>query len=161
MAKRLVSFVVAVCSAPLFLLGCEAPEPQVVAQVPQRISTNLPELGDGESRIVVYRGIGTVGLLALAQLEVKLDGRTEGVCRRKDRVVIPVAPGEHTLSMQSDTIANLAIQISAGQTAFVRCTMLPIGILLPAPALALVPPAEVEARVSTLPVQPAFVGASE
>ncbi len=107
----------------------------------------------GKATIVIYRSIGAVGVLAMAQPKVKLDGKAVGTCRRKDKIVVPVAPGAHRLTMATDIADRIDVSVAEGETVYVRCTLLPIGLLMPAPALYVVDEAKAAKRVSILPVQ--------
>jgi hypothetical protein len=115
---------------------------------------NLTPLESGKSRIVVYRNDIPIGLFALAvKPSLKLDGEEVGVCDRGRKLMLDLNPGTYELSMQTDIIAKVAIDVKADSTTFVSCGMLPIGLLLPAPFLNVVEKEDVPERVASLSVQ--------
>ncbi len=128
---------------------------QDAAQTPGAESEN-PAAGTGPTQIVIYRGAGAIGLLATAKPKVKVDGTPVGQCRRKDKIVVPVSPGTYQLAMRTDIAARTTVTVQEGQTIYVRCTLLPIGVLLPAPALKQVDAVTALKRVSAIPVQPSL-----
>ncbi|MEJ2036773.1 MAG: hypothetical protein P8X69_12265, partial [Maritimibacter sp.] len=97
--------------------------------------------------IVVYRGGTLPNLFTLAASpSVTLDGGDFGGCGVNAILVRDVEPGTHTVAMQTDIVAHESVTLAPGQTAYISCTMLPIGLFLPAPNLTLkqaseVPPA--------------------
>lgn len=104
-------------------------------------------------KLVIYRELGTIGLIAMSQPKLKLEGKVVGKCRRKDRVEVPLSAGTYKLTMQTDIVVSLNVTIKEGQTVWVACTMLPIGILLPAPSIRFVADAKVPKRARRLKVQ--------
>lgn len=107
-----------------------------------------------KSRIVVYRNDVPIGLFALAaKPTLKLDDQKVGVCDRGQKLVIERAPGQYELSMQTDVIAKVTLNLEIGRTTFVSCGMLPIGILLPSPFLKVVDSSKIPERIASLPDQ--------
>lgn len=114
----------------------------------------LNPLESGKSRVVVYRNDVAWGLFGLAaKLSIKLDGQDVGICDKGKKLVLDIDPDQYQLSMQTDIIAKVALDLTSDSTTFISCGLLPIGILLPAPYLNLVEGEEVPEKIASLPVQ--------
>lgn len=109
---------------------------------------------EGKARIVVFRGT-TFGVAPnLATPQVKIDGASVGNCKHNAVVVRDLAAGTYDVSIQTDVKASKSVTLAAGEVLFLRCNVLPIGLLLPAPALDVVQTADVPERVFKQARQP-------
>jgi Protein of unknown function (DUF2846) len=116
--------------------------------------SGLLKLPEGKARIVVYRG-NTFGLAPnIATPQVKLDGSAVGKCKHNAPVVRDLAAGTYEVTVQTDLTASKTVTVAAGEVQFLRCNVLPIGLLLPSPALDLVLKADVPKSVLIQAGQP-------
>ncbi|MFT5158703.1 MAG: hypothetical protein ACI9ZD_000298 [Paracoccaceae bacterium] len=121
---------------------------------PAAQTSETEEISSTLATIVVYRGGGMGwGIPALLKPKVKLDGTPIGICRTNDKIVKTVFPGSYKISMRTDIGTNVKVTLQAGQTAFVRCTVLPIGIIVGAPSLTIVTESIARNRLAKIPLQ--------
>ena len=105
---------------------------------------------DGTARLVVFRG-NTFGLLPnLTKPTVYIGTEDAGACQHTTVIDRDLPAGSYDLTMTTDVQAKLSLTLVAGQTVYVRCNILPIGVVLPAPALDVVSADKVPERAAKL-----------
>jgi len=105
------------CALGLLALGLSAcASGESLTESAQRI----PAVQKNEGRIVVYRK--TV-LGAAVQPKVLVNGVETDKCQPKKVFFVDVAPGKNVLTAQTENKASLEVDVKAGQTAYVECTI--------------------------------------
>lgn len=125
-------------------------ESAVEADPGEAASAASNSIGPGMGRIVVYRASAWGLANNLMSPKVRIDGQVAGACKLDNVVQRDVSPGRHEASVQTDIIAKESFALAAGQTVYLKCNVLPIGLLLPAPKIEIVPAGKVPADVKAM-----------
>ena len=119
-------------------------EPAPVAAAAQPLAGTAG--GDGQSKLVIYR---TSYAGFAVQPKVFVDGREAATCTPGRATTVNIAPGTHRLTARTLSEKELSVNVPAGGTSYVRCS-LTVGLLVGGAKLVEVSAADAAPKVAKL-----------